>query len=245
LVPLEDEADEEAEVEDEVEVEDVDEEVGLGGSGLEQATQARGKMERGTRSDLRKGERRICPASHQGRAGINTPLGMPQRRDRFEAVIDGHSEQARPQGRVGRWPVMALLQSRAMEPTWKRLVEQLRAEGHKSPYLDRLKQRLPASGLADVAAEILREMASALGRSEDKVNVALLELEVMGKKLDALAARKDADPEERAARVAAFNQQREAAATALWELRVHREALGFRRNEDLAELYPIPPRRRA
>ncbi|WP_438005625.1 DUF6665 family protein [Sorangium sp. So ce321] len=127
------------------------------------------------------------------------------------------------------------------EPTWKKLVDQLKNEGHRSPYLDRLRQRLPASGPSDIAGEILREMASALGRSEDKVNVALLELELQGRALDALA--QGAAPGERAARVAAFNRQREAAAQALWELRVHREALGFRRNEDLAELYPIPPKR--
>ncbi|WP_437925916.1 hypothetical protein WMF37_43800 [Sorangium sp. So ce291] len=132
------------------------------------------------------------------------------------------------------------------EPTWKKLVDQLKNEGHRSPYLDRLRQRLPASGPSDIAGEILREMASALGRSEDKVNVALLELELQGKALDALdalARRQGADPRERAARVAAFNRQREVATQALWELRVHREALGFRRNEDLAELYPIPPKR--
>ncbi|WP_437956467.1 hypothetical protein WME76_34395 [Sorangium sp. So ce119] len=129
------------------------------------------------------------------------------------------------------------------EPTWKKLVDQLKSEGHRSPYLDRLRQRLPTSGPADLAGEILREMASALGRSEDKINVALLELELQGKALDELARSEGAGPGERAARVAAFNRQREAAKQAVWELRVHREALGFRRNDDLAELYPIPPKR--
>jgi hypothetical protein len=130
------------------------------------------------------------------------------------------------------------------EPTWKKLVDQLKDQQHKSPYLDRLRQRLPASGPSDLAGELLREMASALGRSEDKINVALLELELQGKALDELERTSGEDPTERAARVAAFNRQREAAARALWELRVHREALGFRRNDDLAALYPIPPKRR-
>lgn len=129
------------------------------------------------------------------------------------------------------------------EPPWKHLVDQLRAEGHKSPYLDRLRQRLPATGHADLAGEILREMASALGRAEDKINAALLRLELLGQSLDDLARDQRADPGERAARVADFNRQREVAMQALWELRVHREALGFRRNDDLAELYPIPPKR--
>ncbi|WP_437476394.1 hypothetical protein WME75_26265 [Sorangium sp. So ce1014] len=53
------------------------------------------------------------------------------------------------------------------EPAWKKLVEQLKNQGHKSPYLDRLRQRLPATGPTDPAGEILREMASTLGRPED------------------------------------------------------------------------------
>jgi len=125
------------------------------------------------------------------------------------------------------------------EPAWKKLVEELRAQGHESPYLDRLRERLPKGGsLEDLQREILQEMASALGRAEDKVNVALLELEVQGKTIDAMPA--DVD---RSKAIAAFNRKRDDAVRALWELRVHREALGFRRNDKLAELYPIPPKR--
>lgn len=47
------------------------------------------------------------------------------------------------------------------EPTWKKLVAQLERKGHQSPYLDRLRDRLPTRvGANDLAAEILREMAS-------------------------------------------------------------------------------------
>jgi hypothetical protein len=132
------------------------------------------------------------------------------------------------------------------EPTWKKLVEQLRDKGHKSPYLDRLRERLPSYGGCDLAAEILREMAGALGRSEDKINAALLELEVMGQSIDALVAEGgERHRVEIHEQVRAFNEGRERAEKALWELRVHREALGFLRNDDLATHYPIPPRRRA
>ncbi|MDI1483831.1 hypothetical protein [Polyangium sp. y55x31] len=133
------------------------------------------------------------------------------------------------------------------EPAWKKLVEQLKRKGHESPYLDRLRDRLPTHlGGSDLAAEILREMASSLGRSEDKVNAALLELEVLGLAIDELvAAGAERNQVEIRARVAAFNEGRTRAEQALWELRVHREALGFVRNEDLPSLYPIPPRRRA
>lgn len=126
-------------------------------------------------------------------------------------------------------------------PSWKKLVDHLHATGHESPYLDRLRARIPVGGaVADVQREILQEMASALGRAEDKVNIALLELEVQGKAIDAL----DVHDEARPRAIARFDALRERAMRALWELRVHREALGFRRNERLAELYPIPPKRR-
>jgi hypothetical protein len=93
-------------------------------------------------------------------------------------------------------------------------------------------------------------MASALGRAEDKINVSLLKLELLGVALDALEAMRP-DDEHAQADVAreldekhrAFELERQHAVKALWELQVHREALGFRRNHMLAELYPIPKRR--
>jgi hypothetical protein len=130
------------------------------------------------------------------------------------------------------------------EPTWKKLVDQLKDQGYRSPYLDRLRQRLPTGGMHDLAAEIVREMAASLGRAEDKINAALLALEVTGNAIDALVTEGIArNREEIRVRVEIFNAQRKEAEVALWELRVHREALGFRRNDDLASLYPIPPRR--
>jgi len=132
------------------------------------------------------------------------------------------------------------------EPLWKKLVDDLQAKGHQSPYLDRLRQRFRSVRQQhDLAREILQEMASALGRAEDKVNVALLELELHGQAIDALGAGRAAgQPKpEMQARIAAFNRQREVPARALWELRVHREAMGFLRNDDLATHYPIPPKR--
>jgi hypothetical protein len=121
------------------------------------------------------------------------------------------------------------------DPAWKKLVDDLRARGHESPYLDRLRERLPVGGaVADLQREILQEMASALGRAEDKVNVALLELEVEGKALDAMAPTDPSRPKS----IARFDELRERALRALWELRVHREALGLRRHDKLAELLP-------
>jgi hypothetical protein len=127
------------------------------------------------------------------------------------------------------------------EPPWKRMVDELRRRRFESPYLDRLREHLgSSSGPEDLAAEVLREMASSLRRAEDKVNVALLELDVLGRRIDEPAGALSAARREQLVRE--FNAARVVAEKALWELRVHREAVGFGR-EDLARHYPIPPRR--
>ena len=120
------------------------------------------------------------------------------------------------------------------------MVEDLKSQGHKSPHLERLQQRLPSPGAGPGALEleILQEMASALARAGEKVDHALLQLEVLGQKIDAAK-----DPASRAKQVDAFNAQREVALKVLWELKVHREAIGLRQHQALAQMYPIPPKR--
>lgn len=121
---------------------------------------------------------------------------------------------------------------------WTSLVRTLTDAGHESPYLDRLRARVdPARAQSDLETEIRAEIAAALGRAEDKVNAALLRLELAGRALD------DALGPDRPARTTDFNARRTDALHARWELLVHREAVGFRRNGVLDELYPIPPRR--
>lgn len=120
-------------------------------------------------------------------------------------------------------------------------VRELDRSGVDSPYLERLRGRLdPEAALADLQAEIVREQAAALGRAEDKVNLALLELDVLGRRLDVL----DPSDPARPALLLAFAGGRVRAERARWELQVHREALGLRQNGILGELYPIPPGRR-
>lgn len=127
------------------------------------------------------------------------------------------------------------------QPAWKKLVEELKDSGHQSVYLDRLRERLNVSASQDdLKKEILREMASALGRAEDKVNVALLRLELLEARIEGLRTEERSGPELEA-EVDAFNAQRKEALHSLWELTIHREALGFRRNEILKEFYPVPP----
>lgn len=124
-------------------------------------------------------------------------------------------------------------------PPWKRMVEELTARGYESPHLERLKQRLPMrDGYRSLQLEILQEMASSLGRASEKVDHALLKLELLGKQVDEAA-----DPVLRARLVTEFNAQREVALKFLWELKVHREAIGLRQHHQLAQMYPVPPKR--
>jgi len=125
-----------------------------------------------------------------------------------------------------------------VERPWKTLVRELRDAGYESPYLDRLRARHDVyAAQEELEKEIVREMAQALGRTGEKVDVAFLRLELAGK---ALAAATDAADRERLA--ATFNTLRAEAITARHELRIHREAIGIRRHHELDRDYPIPPR---
>ena len=124
------------------------------------------------------------------------------------------------------------------ERPWRSLVRELSDSGFESPYLDRLRARVDvAAAQEELEKEIVREIAAALGRSGEKVDVALLRLELAAR--DVAAASRD---DERAERVARFNALRLEALQARHELRIHREAVGIRRNESLDATYPIPPR---
>jgi hypothetical protein len=125
-----------------------------------------------------------------------------------------------------------------MERPWQSLVRELRDSGIESPYLDRLRARHDvAAAQEELEKEIIHEMAQALGRAGEKVDVALLRLDLAGKALAAAT-----DDGERARLAAAFNALRDAALTARHELRIHREAVGIRQNDALDREYPIPPR---
>ena len=125
------------------------------------------------------------------------------------------------------------------ERVWQKLVRELRDEGFQSPYLDRLRARLDVyEAQEELEREIVQEMASALGRAEEKVLVALLRLELAGREIDRSPA-----VDARRAAVERFNELRGEALRARHELLIHREAVGIRRNQILESLYPVPPRR--
>ncbi len=129
------------------------------------------------------------------------------------------------------------------DPQLKERIESLVREGVESPYLDRLRTRLdPARVVSDVQREILSEMAQALGRSEENLERALLELDVIAHRIRALGA--SPDPRDLEALERQFDAQRARCLERRWELEVHREALGMYHHEALDRLHPIPPRRR-
>lgn len=123
------------------------------------------------------------------------------------------------------------------------MLESLREQGRRSEYMDRLQRRLNvATGRSSLEAEILSEMAASLGRAEDKINLALLDLETLGAQLD-LAERSGVFPTDHDATLARFNQRREDALLAREYLLIQREAIGLRQNDQLPRIYPVPPRR--
>lgn len=130
------------------------------------------------------------------------------------------------------------------EPAWKRLVEGLKEQGFESRYLDRLWDRLSpgarqiaaASGYDMLKREIMEEMGYALRQAEEKVNLAMLLVE-----LTATAIEENRDPSETEPLAAKYRHHRESAIRARWEFMVHREAIGLIAHGVLDELYPLPP----
>lgn len=130
-----------------------------------------------------------------------------------------------------------------MDDKIQRLVGQLNAQGVKSEYLDRLTERVASLGNADLQQaalelELRKEVAESLGRAEDKIDHALLTLELVGRRHDAAPA-----GAEREALAMEYNAARDDAVRLREYLLIQREALGFRGNEALERVYPIPPRR--
>jgi hypothetical protein len=124
---------------------------------------------------------------------------------------------------------------------WKRLAAELAEHGLESRYLARVQARVdPEQELTALQQEIAGEIARALGRTEERLNLAMAELELCGARLARLrvggetgAALQDA--------IEAFNQQRREAEHRLRDLVIHREAAGFRRNQAVYEEHPLPP----
>lgn len=125
---------------------------------------------------------------------------------------------------------------------WKKLAQDLAEFGIESAYLSRVRARVDAEQQLELLEqELAGEIARALGRTEERLNLALAELELCEARFrraqDAGAPR-----HELLELATAFNGQRAVAEARLRDLVIHREAAGFRRNQELYELYPLPPR---
>jgi hypothetical protein len=131
---------------------------------------------------------------------------------------------------------------RAVQPVYKKLAAELSEHGIESRYLARVTARVtPEQQLETLEAEIAQEMASALGRSEDRLNLALAELELcMARYQRAIAER--APTARLRELVDGYNAQRTQVQGRLRELVIHREAVGFRRNQLVHDMYPVPPK---
>ena len=122
----------------------------------------------------------------------------------------------------------------------KRLAADLIAQGVESKYMARVLERVsPDQQLDNLRKEIAQEIAQALGRSEDRVNLALAELELLRARYE--RARGAGAPQaELLALAEAHDAQRVIAKARLHDLLIHREAIGFRRNQLIYDLHPIP-----
>ncbi len=120
----------------------------------------------------------------------------------------------------------------------KARLEALVREGVESPYLERLRVRVnPAQAVADIEREIHQEIASSLGRSEENLERALLDVDVV------LHRMRGATGDDLARFERDYEAARQVALRRRWELEVHREAVGFRNHAALDRLHPMPPRR--
>ena len=130
----------------------------------------------------------------------------------------------------------------ARKAPWKKLAADLAEMGVDSVYLSRVQARVdPEQDLKALEEEIAGEIAQALGRTEERLNLALAELDLHKARFER-AQSSAASAHELGSLAEAFNAQRKVAEECLRHLVIHREAAGFRRNQMLYELFPIPPR---
>ena len=129
------------------------------------------------------------------------------------------------------------------------LLESLKEDALEANYRDRVHGRLTArkrDGLGNLQRELLAEMASALGRAEARVLESLAELRRVEAELVEIERGVESGDRERSEidpRLSAFEACYAVAERRLWELMVHREALGLFRHDVLARHYSLPPKR--
>lgn len=123
---------------------------------------------------------------------------------------------------------------------FKRLAAELLAHGVDSEYIARVEARVSREQqLETLQAELTQEIAGSLGRTDLRVNLAFAELQLCRVRYDR-AVHEGASRETLRELAHAYNDQRKQARARLRDLHIQREAIGFRRNQILNELYPLP-----
>lgn len=119
------------------------------------------------------------------------------------------------------------------------LIARLKDRGVHNPLVERLRTHLSTEERHDhLVHEIHAEIAQALGRAEAKVVAALLEVAAADADID------NADDDaQRSQALHVRETWRRAALQARQDYKIHREAVGLRRNAHLDALYPVPPPR--
>lgn len=109
------------------------------------------------------------------------------------------------------------------------------------PHLDGVRKRVrfnPRLGLAALQRELAQEIASSLGRAARRIEDALERLKSLDRDIE--AAGRAGHSLRVAELVGEFNDERQRALRFVRDLTIQREALGFRRHDELKVKYPVP-----
>ena len=130
-------------------------------------------------------------------------------------------------------------QTQQVRRDWHQLIARLKDRGVHSPLVEQLRGHLSTEEQHDhLEQEVRSEIARALGRAEAKVIASILEIAVADADID-----ETADAESKTRALETREALRQAALLARQDYKIHREAVGLRRNAHLNDLFPIPPRR--
>lgn len=112
-----------------------------------------------------------------------------------------------------------------------------RLKGDKGGYFD---PTVPTQAELD----IMREKAEALGRTGERLGRCLRRLKVLEENIKGLEI-EGKEAKEVNELIDEFNQMREKAQEYLHNLIIHREAIGFRRHQNVERIYRIPNKKRS
>ncbi len=93
--------------------------------------------------------------------------------------------------------------------------------------------------------EILQEIAEALGNAGMRVEEALGELRKLDQEIDKVQKKRPEEEEQKEllTMIDRFNDLREVAISQFRNLLIHREAVGFRKHDQMKAKYPVPPKK--